>query len=224
MSHSTPKKLFRAVMFDLDGTLLDTLQDLADSVNAALDHMNYPTHELEHFKTAVGDGAETMISRSLPPDERSDEIVTLALSILIDEYSQRWNSKSRPYDGIPGMLDHLETVGALKCILSNKPDSSTQKVVRYFLNHWNFKIVRGAIPGQPIKPDPAGALAIASECGIAPSDWLYVGDTDTDMQTAKAAGMFALGVTWGFREADELKKNGADLVIDRPDEILSLIG
>lgn len=215
---STPGR-YKAVMFDLDGTLLDTLEDLADSVNAALTQLGYPAHRLSHFKTAVGDGAEMMISRSLPADARSAETVGRAFEILVDEYSRRWNAKSRPYDGIPEMLDRLEGDGVIKCILSNKPDASTQKVVRHFLSRWNFGVVRGAVPGRPIKPDPSAALEIVDQCGFKPREWLYVGDTDTDMQTAKAAGMFALGVTWGFREAQELRDNGADLVIDHPAEI-----
>ncbi len=223
MSQSLPENRFPAVLFDLDGTLIDTLDDLADSVNAALSQLGFATHELAHYKTAVGDGAEVMIYRSLPQDERSEEIVSRAFALLIDEYSRRWNAKSRPYDGIPEMLDHLEKADVEKCILSNKPDASTQKVVRHFLSRWNFRVIRGALPEQPIKPDPGSALEIAESVGIAPREWLYVGDTDTDMQTAKAAGMFALGVTWGFREAEELEKNGADLIIDRPDAIIKLI-
>lgn len=214
---------FAAVMFDLDGTLLYTLEDLADSVNAALKAMGLPVHELDHYNTAVGDGAELMVERSLPQGKRDLTTLQRTLELTIAEYSERWNNKTRPYDGVPDMLDELSSAGAVKCILSNKPHPSTLKVVGEFLSRWEFDVIRGALAENPIKPDPHSAIEIAGKLGIQPQDWLYVGDTDTDMQTAKNAGMFALGVSWGFRTADELKANGADAIVDHPARILDFI-
>lgn len=215
------KSQFEGVMFDLDGTLLNTIEDLADSVNAALEDGGLPARPLDYFYTAVGDGAETMVRRCLPDDRRTDELLTSVYSRTQAEYTERWNHKTRPYDGIPAMLDALIAAGAKVAILSNKPHTSTLKVVEEFLPKWEFAAVRGAREDVPIKPDPQAALEIAAQCGITPENWLYVGDTDTDMRTAKAAGFFAIGVSWGFRSVDELRRHGADMIADHPSAIVN---
>lgn len=213
----------KAVMFDLDGTLLYTLEDLADSVNCALEELGLPTHPLSHFNTAVGDGVELMVERSLPPSRRDPETMAHALELVVAEYSHRWDTKTRPYEGVPEMLNALAAAGVVKCILSNKPDPATQEVVSEFLPDWKFDVVRGAREDIPIKPDPQAALDIVRNYDTPPEKWLYVGDTDTDMQTASNAGMFALGVSWGFRTAQELKENGADAIVDHPSQIMGFI-
>ncbi len=214
---------YKTVIFDLDGTLLYTLEDLADSLNAALAALGFPPRPLDYFNTAVGDGAETMVLRCLPESERDADTLRRATERTLEEYHRRWNVKTRPYPGVPEMLDALTAAGVQKCILSNKPDASTQKVVAELLSHWNFDVVRGARSDTPVKPNPQSAIETAVQCGVAPADCLYVGDTDTDMRTAIAAGMFALGVTWGFRSADELRENGAAALVDHPLEIVDFI-
>jgi len=218
-NESQHKSRFEGVIFDLDGTLLNTIEDLADSVNAALVRADLPDRPLDYYYTAVGDGAETMVWRCLPEELRSEGLLARVHAYTREEYARRWNHKTKPYDGIPDMLDSLSKAGMRIAILSNKPHASTLKVVAEFLPHWDFAPVRGAREDVPIKPDPQAALDIADHCGIAPEKWIYVGDTDTDMQTARAARFFAVGVSWGFRSIEELREHGADMIADHPADI-----
>lgn len=213
----------KAVIFDLDGTLLDTLADLADAMNSALEAFGYPPHDATFFKKAIGDGAPQLVSRSLPPEARSPGIIQNVLPRMREEYEQRWTAKTRPYDGIVPLVTELAHRGMVMAVLSNKPDAKTRDCVAYFFPTAPFDIVRGARDGMPLKPDPAAAIAIFGETGIPAAQWLYLGDTDTDMQTAVRAGAFAAGATWGFRDREELLANGANAVIDTPEELLGLL-
>jgi phosphoglycolate phosphatase len=214
----------RAVMFDLDGTLLDTLEDLGDAANRMLRERGFPEHEYAFYRHAVGDGARMLAKRSLPDDHQDEVSVTEAHDALRRYYDAGWDVKTRPYDGIPEMLDQLREREAVLAVLSNKPDSGVQNCVSRFLSTDLFVAIRGVVPNGPIKPDPAAALAIVEELGIPAEAWLYVGDTNTDMQTAAAAGLFAVGCTWGFRDREELLATGADAIIDQPAELLPLFG
>jgi phosphoglycolate phosphatase len=215
---------FRAVIFDLDGTLLDTIEDLTDSMNASLAQMGYPTKTVAECKILVGDGLGTFISRSLPPSCADDPEAARRLRELIrTEYRKRNADKTRPYPGIREMLASLGRKGIPLAILSNKPHDSTREVVEKYFPDVDFRFVFGAREDVPVKPHPEGALAIARMLDVSPAEVLYVGDTNTDMQTASAAGMFAAGVLWGFRTADELKKNGARVLIAEPMELCDLV-
>jgi len=215
----------RAVMFDLDGTLLDTVEDLADAMNHALAANGLPTHpDYEDHKHFVGDGVATYVRRALPADRRGDG--NLAARVTADyraAYAEGWADKTRPYDGVPDLLEELARRGLRLAVLSNKPQDTTEATVRAFLGADAFEAIRGAREGVPLKPDPAAALDIAAGMGVSPSDFLYVGDTATDMQTAVAAGMYAVGALWGFRGADELRGAGARTLIQRPGELLELL-
>ncbi len=212
----------RAVIFDLDGTLVDTLEDLASSMNAALRAMSFPEHDLEHYRLAVGYGVEQLVMRCLPPCERKPETVKEAIAAMRNEYAVRWNVKSRPYAGIPGLLDALAERSVVTAVLSNKPEEFTRLMVEAQMGKWSFASVHGARDGEKLKPHPHGALCIAEECAIPPAQWLFLGDTDIDMQTAVAAGMYAVGVAWGFRDEESLWAGGADKVITSPMELLDL--
>ncbi len=214
---------YKAVIFDLDGTLLDTIDDLADSMNFVLDRFQYPTHAVEKYKYFVGDGMLTLVKRALPQEVCTEETAVQCLEAMREEYAQRWADKSKPYKGIPELLDALQAKGIKINILSNKPHEFTQEVVKKLLPDWNFEIIFGERKGIPKKPDPAGALEICSLLGLKPEQVLYLGDTNTDMITANAAGMHAVGVTWGFRPAEELLEHGAKVLIDAPEELLSLL-
>jgi len=209
-------------LFDLDGTLLDTLADLADSTNRALRRFGFAVHPVEAYKTLVGDGAEMLVRRAAGRDI-SDELAARLLAGMREQYARRWAEKTRPYEGVGEMLDALTRRGVPIAVLSNKPQEFTRLCVAELLPHWRFAAVRGADANTPIKPDPTAALEIAGQLGVDPGDFLYVGDTDTDMKTARAAGMFPVGVTWGFRSAEELKATGAAALIDRPDQLLDLL-
>lgn len=219
----TDRTTYRAVLFDLDGTLLDTIEDLTDSMNAALAAMAFPGHGVDACKRFVGDGVRNFALRALPESRRDEPTVERCIQLMREEYSRRWNVKTRPYDGIAELLDGLAQRGLAMAVLSNKPDDFTRLMVRAMLGRWRFAAVRGVRQDGVVKPDPAAALAIAEEVGTPPAEFLYVGDTDTDMRTAGAAGMFPVGATWGFRPVQELLEHGAKAIIHHPAELIGLV-
>lgn len=213
---------YRGIVFDLDGTLLDTLEDLGNSMNSVLQHYDFPEHPLGSYKYFVGDGIESLVRRAVPEDKRDETLLSEYVAAMSEEYGRRWMEKTHPYSGIPELLDRLSDHGIKMAIFSNKQDEFTQTTVNRFLSKWRFEVVVGARPSVPKKPDPTVPLEISHKIGIPASALLYAGDTNTDMQTANAAGMYAVGVLWGFREADELLQNGAKRLVKKPSEILSL--
>lgn len=214
---------YKAVIFDLDGTLLDTLEDLADSMNAVLERNSYPTYPVDAYKYLVGNGMRTLVRRAFPDDMQEDENIDRGVSAMRDEYSRRWKNKTKPYNGIAEMLNNLVNRGLKIAVLSNKSDDFTKLIIKNLLPEWKFDLVFGERPGIPIKPNPAGALEIARTLEISPAEFLYLGDTGVDMKTAVSAGMYAVGVLWGFREAEELTECGAKLLISHPSSILDLL-
>ena len=214
---------FKAVLFDLDGTLLNTLDDLADSMNASLKRFGFPPNPVETYRYLVGDGLVNLVSRALPADHRDETTVDEVIRAQWEEYNRNWANKTHPYEGIPELLDDLQARGIIMCILSNKPDDFTRMIVQRFLPNWKFAAVRGQREDTPIKPDPAGANEIALQIGAKNAEFLYVGDSNTDMRTAKAAGMFAVGVLWGFRPKEELISAGAKALLARPADLLNLL-
>jgi phosphoglycolate phosphatase len=209
----------QAALFDLDGTLLDTLDDLADSANAALAALGFAPHPVDDYRHLVGDGARVLFQRALRgrPGECA-EAVDACLAQFKIEYGTRWHNKTRIYPGIPELLDRLHAGGLPLAVLSNKPDAFTRECVARFLPGWPWAAVVGQSESTPCKPDPAGALAIAAGLGIEPAGFLYFGDTATDMHTAHAAGMLPLGCLWGFRDAAELSGAGAARLLASPDD------
>ncbi|MFW6254371.1 MAG: HAD family hydrolase, partial [Chitinivibrionales bacterium] len=212
----------KGVVFDLDGTLLDTLDDLAESMNRVLSSFDYPTHPVEAYRYFVGEGMRTLAFRVLPEQSRDEESVKRTVDAMRRDYAMHWADKTRPYYGVPKMLNHLQDKGVHMAILSNKPDEFTAEVVEKLLPHWRFKVVRGAREAVPLKPDPQSAVALSQEMGISPAHLAFVGDTATDMKTAVSAGMYPVGVLWGFREAGELKENGAKRLIESPSDLVDL--
>jgi len=213
----------KAVVFDLDGTLLDTLDDLADSMNAALSVMGLPLHPTDTYRFMVGDGIETLARRVLPANRQDEESIRICVAGMGEAYEQRWHAKSSPYPGIAQLLDTLTATGIVMTVFSNKPHKFTVKVIDALLPQWRFALVIGAKAGVPKKPDPFGALEIAQHLRIPPREFLYVGDTDTDMRTAVAAGMYPVGALWGFRSAEELETAGAKTLISHPMDLMKLI-
>ena len=215
--------IFEAVLFDLDGTLIDTLNDIGDAVNRVLSKKNFPIHANSVYRKFVGDGSKVLIERALPEQYRKDDIIDACHKEYIYNYSQNYNVKSKPYPGIPHLLDALTENGLRLAILSNKPDAITQKCIKTILPTWNFDVVFGQRDSIPRKPNPQGALETAKIMSIPPSHFLYLGDTAVDMKTAVSAGMFPVGVLWGFRPLMELKENGACAVIEEPMALLDII-
>jgi phosphoglycolate phosphatase len=215
---------FKAVIFDLDGTLLDTIEDLADSMNSVLAAEGFPVHPVESYKYFVGTGVRNLVAKALPENYRDDATVERCVAAMRREYGLRWSNKTRPYEGIPELLDGLKESGVKMAVLSNKPDEFTRLITGKLLARWEFDVVFGERPMVPRKPNPAAALEIAAILGLNSGEILYLGDSGTDMQTARAAGMYAAGVLWGFRKADELLAAGAQSLISRPADLLDIIG
>jgi phosphoglycolate phosphatase len=213
----------RGIIFDLDGTLLDTLEDLADSVNTVLAGEGCPVHPAEAYRYFVGDGASVLIGRVLPEMRQDKETHARCLARFREEYAVRWNLKTRPYEGIAEMLSQVRALGIRMAVLSNKPHDATVQCVTELLRGAEFDMVQGQQEGVPRKPDPAGALAIARALHFPPEHFWYLGDTGTDMQTAVSAGMFAVGAAWGFRTKDELERNGAQVILESPRQLIGLL-
>lgn len=214
---------YRAIIFDLDGTLLNTLDDIADGANAVLAEGGYPTHPVDTYRYFIGNGVATLFERALPEDDRQPSIIRACVEGFRQVYERHWDVKTHLYDGVAELLDALVTRDVRMAVLSNKPHSFTRKSVGRYLSRWPLSPVLGQRDGIPHKPDPAGALEIADELGVAPTEFLYLGDTATDMETARAAGMFAVGALWGFRPEEELREAGAAALIAGPLELLECI-
>ena len=214
---------YKGVLFDLDGTLLDTIADIAASVNIALGRLGFPQHQTQAYRYFVGNGREMMAVRALPEGHRDAATVEALLCYIEEEYASHWGDATNPYAGVPELLDALTSRGISMAVLSNKPHGFTELMISKLLPRWRFEPVVGAMPSVPIKPDPAAALQIVQRLNMQPSDLLYVGDSGVDMMTAVSAGMYAVGALWGFRTADELLSSGAQTLINTPTDLLSLL-
>lgn len=209
-----------AVIFDLDGTLLDTLQDLVNTLNTVLALHDYPEHTIDECRFLVGHGMRELVKKALPDGVGTPETIDLLLPEFMAHYADNWNMNSRPYPGVSTMLDTLAEQGVKMAILSNKADHFTRLCAEFLLKEWKFDIVMGHHSGIAHKPDPEGALLVARMLGEEPSSILYVGDSGIDMLTATRAGMFPLGVLWGFRPESELVEFGAKALVQNPEKII----
>ena len=211
---------FSAVIFDLDGTLADSLGDIGGSMNEALAARGLPGHALEAYRDFVGEGIEVLARRAAPalPEQQ--------LQSLVDAYRRRYAERmylhTRPYDGIEAMLDQLVAARIPMAVLSNKRDDFTVELVRRMFGRWTFVEVRGERSGVPRKPDPTAALQLAKALSVQPARCAFVGDTGIDIKTGVAAGMVSIGVLWGFRGKDELLAAGAGRLLTHPRELLGL--
>lgn len=215
----------QAVIFDLDGTLLDTLTDLATSGNEVLRNRGLPTHPVDAYRTFIGDGMNNLVRRIFPADLRPGEgaETAAALAEYREAYGRHWQDTTTLFPGIAELLDRLGGRGVPIGVLSNKAHDFTVKCVDHFLGNWKWDVVLGARDRVPRKPDPSGALEASRRMGTHPADCFFLGDSDVDMLTASNAAMQPVGVSWGFRSVEELKSAGAIQVIDRADELLPLM-
>lgn len=214
----------RAVVFDLDGTLLDTLEDIADAANRVLVGRGFPAHPIPRYRGFIGEGVARLIKCALPEPNQDPATVQTCVEAYQREYARNWDVKTKPYAGVPALLDALVARGLKLAVLSNKPDVFTQQCVRELLPSWSFAVVIGASDAFPRKPHPGSALEISRRLAIPSEECLYMGDSGVDMQTALAAGMFAVGVLWGVRDRQELLREGAQALIKEPREVISLLG
>jgi phosphoglycolate phosphatase len=214
---------FKAVLFDLDGTLLDTLDDIAAAANAVLASQGAPAHPPADYRRFIGDGVATLFSRALPKEMMSEEVIARCVAGFGPAYADSWNERTAPYDGIAELLAALRERGLRLAVLSNKPHLFTLRCVEHYFPDTPFLAVVGDRPPIPRKPDPASALEIAASLKVDPGQVVYVGDSSVDMLTASRAGMLPIGVAWGFRSAAELREHGACAVIEHPRELLDLL-
>ncbi|NIA07287.1 MAG: HAD-IA family hydrolase [Actinobacteria bacterium] len=211
----------KALIFDLDGTLVDSLEDLADTMNHCLGALGLPVHETQDYRMLIGTGSRELCRKALPP-ERAD-LTNKLLEMNLDRYTQHCLDKTKPYPGIVETLDELIGRHLHLAVLSNKPDNFVKLITRSIFGSDRFEMIIGQQDGLPTKPDPSGVLDILRRMRGTPEETLYVGDSGTDMTTALAAGATAVGVSWGFRDRSELSAAGAHHIIDKPAQLLELL-
>lgn len=209
----------KLIIFDLDGTLLNTIADLANSTNYALSRLNYPTHPVEAYNFMVGNGINKLFERALPEGEKTEENVLSVRKVFLEHYDQHNADESRPYPGIPELLKKLQDEGKMVAVASNKYQAATQKLVTHYFPEINFVAVFGQREGVKVKPDPTIVYDILTLANVNKEEVLYVGDSGVDMQTAIHAGVTSCGVTWGFRPRTELEQFHPDYIVNRAEEI-----
>lgn len=214
----------RAVIFDLDGTLLDTLADIAFAMNRALADGSFPTHPVEAYRTMVGNGIEVLVRKALPESALNPTTIHDMIMGMKHHYEAHQYDQTQPYEQIPELLGALLERDVRLAVLSNKPHPFTLAAVHHFFPDVPFQPIWGALPEErPLKPEPGPLLDQIQAMGVAKAEVLYVGDTRTDMETATAADVTGVGVTWGFRNPEELRRFGADHIVAEPLQILDLL-
>ena len=206
----------KAILFDLDGTLADTLADIAGAMNRALRLHGLPEWEVPEYRFLVGNGAKVLSERAVRGRTELAERVRADYQAWYERHDL---DATRPYPGMPEALRTLAARGVRMCVVSNKPDADTRRVVTRLFPDIPFDVIRGQIPGVPTKPDPTAAIAAAGEMGLAPADFVYLGDSAVDMECARRAGMLPIGALWGFRTAEELAAAGAARLLERPGDL-----
>ncbi|MDR2563704.1 MAG: HAD family hydrolase [Prevotellaceae bacterium] len=215
------RKKYSAAIFDLDGTLVNSLADIADSMNRILESEGFQTYDTDDYRFFVGNGIRRLVENCIPKEKRNAETVERCLALMIEDYGANCVNKSSLYEGISELLAELAARGTKMSVLSNKAEAITAKVCRRLLPVESFVEIRGASEQFPRKPSPEAALFIASRMEVEPSEIFYLGDTSVDMHTARAAGFFPAGALWGFRSAGELLEAGAEVLIKTPSDCLN---
>lgn len=216
--------MYKACIFDLDGTLTDTLDSLTYSVNRTLEEMGLGTITEDQCRSFVGNGARRLMERALDAaGDAGHSRIEEGMEVYGRVFAENCTYHVKPYDGIVPMLEELKKRGIRIAVLSNKPHCQSVDVVEKFFGKETFDRIQGQCDDFPRKPDPAGVFHILKEFGVKPEEGIYVGDSDVDMQTGKAAGMLTIGVNWGFRTKELLEQTGADATIDHAEELLRLL-
>jgi len=217
------KQKYKAVIFDMDGTLVDTLEDIAASMNKALKFMGFPELPVKEYLDKVGWGTERLAFLSLPEKERQKETAARLAAQMSLFYAEAPLVYTKPYPGIPELVSALKQRRIKLAILTNKTDPVAQKVASGLFPPGSFDLVQGGAPGRPLKPDPESVWELLVELDLAPSDSIFAGDSEVDIETAVSSGCFPLGVSWGYRSRETITNAGARLIIEKPDELLNLI-
>jgi phosphoglycolate phosphatase len=222
MSEASGAALAAAVIFDLDGTLADTLHDIAAAMNHALARHGLPAHEPQHYRAFIGHGVSSLVEQAAGTADV--ELCSALASEFRSHYALHQLDRTRPYPGIEPLLEELARRAVPISVLSNKPDDATLRIVEALFPGTPFVRVAGQRADWPRKPDPARALSLAAEMDVPQASCAFVGDSGIDMQTASNAGQIPVGVLWGFRDAAELRAHGARVLLSRPDQLLELFG
>ena len=212
-----------AIIFDMDGTLVDSLSGIAQATNNILKLEGHPVHPIQNYQQFVGYGIDQLLSRAIPADFRHEDYLDVVLTKLSAEYSRTWRQHGKLYPGIGEMLSQFNGLDIPLAILSNKPHNFTIQFAEHYLSNWHFEEIAGASPNYPRKPAPDKAVKLANQLGIAFNKIFFVGDSNIDILTAQAAGMIAVGVSWGFRSVSELRSAGAGYIIDTPAEMIAIV-
>lgn len=213
----------KLAIFDLDGTLLNTIADLGDSANKALKLNGYPTHSLASYPFFVGNGVRKLLERVLPEEFRTDERINKMLIDFTSYYNAHNKDYTKPYDGIVELLTKLQQIGVSIAVASNKYQVAAESLIKHFFPTINFIAIEGQKEGIPVKPDPSVVFNILTKANMTKADTIYIGDSGVDMETARRACIDSIGVTWGFRSQKELKESHACYIINSPTDILKII-
>ena len=213
---------FKGVIFDLDGTLLDTIEDITSTLNLVLSRRGYRQYSEEECKMMVGDGMEVLVRRAVPEIAGDDRAINDLIQEYRREYAATYKQHSRPYPGIIEVLTRIKEAGLKTAVLSNKSHEFTVRMTRELLR-FDFEVILGAKPGTPVKPNIEPIKQVLQGLKLSASEVIYVGDTSVDMETARVAGIFAAGALWGFRDAEELLRSGARVLLKTPNDLLPLI-
>ncbi len=223
MKNRRRETMKQLVIFDLDGTLLNTIADLATATNEALRCCGFPQHPIGDYCRFVGNGIAKLFERALPAEARTDENIARMRTCFLPYYNEHNADDTTPYEGVVELLSYLSARGIRLAVASNKYQAATEKLVAHYFPHIPFVAVLGQREGVPVKPDPAIVHEILAVAGVSARDTLYIGDSGVDMRTAQAAGVESVGVTWGFRGRDELLQSEACCLVDRADEIVAIV-
>jgi phosphoglycolate phosphatase len=208
---------YKAIIFDLDGTLINSLEDIADAMNKVLTENNYPTHSYESYNYFIGNGLRKLVSRALPENHQNE--IDHCYEDMMRIYGENCMQKTKPYNGILNLLDELRSLNILLSVLSNKSDELTKKITQAIFPEY-FEPVLGLTSEEFKKPNPATAIQISEQLNCKPSEIIFVGDSDIDMQTATNAGMYPIGVTWGYGTKGELLSDGAKFLLNKPSDLM----
>lgn len=214
--------MFKVAIFDLDGTLLNTLDDLANACNYALNKFNFPIHEVDKYKTFIGNGIYKLVERAIPEGKKDYETVTIVLKVFNEYYNEHMMDMTKPYDGIIELLDKLSINGIKLAVVSNKKHDFTIEIVNKYFEE-KFDIVFGHRDNYKEKPDPASVLEVIEAFNVSKEECIYIGDSNVDIITARNAGVKSIGVSWGFRGKEELAREGADYLANNVVELKRII-
>ncbi|KQB38509.1 HAD family hydrolase [Flavobacterium aquidurense] len=213
---------YKGIIFDLDGTLVNSLEDISDAMNNVLTSLNYPIHTYDAYQYFIGSGLRNLVSKALPSSNNSEEQIETCFETMINEYREICTLKTKPYNGIIELLDNLVSQNIKLAVFSNKADELTKKIAaEIFPDYFNNAI--GLSTEVLKKPNPFEAVEISKNWNLKPEEIIFVGDSDIDMKTATNANMFPVGVSWGYRTKDELIASGAKLVINNPLELIEIV-